>query len=236
MAEGEGFPVEKIELAAFSDPKSPVAEAYRTVRTNLQFAGIDKALKVIEVTSSTPDEGKSTVIASLGIVMAQAGKKTLIIDCDFRNPTQHKIFKVRNKGVSDCIAIGGKFEDFRQATGQEGLDLFPSGPVAPNPSELLTSEKMKAMLSELKESYDYVLIDTPPVLPVTDAAALSAQVDGVVLVIASGQNKPEAVQLAKRRLEQAKAHLIGCVLNKAKIGGSSYGSYGYYYGGDGNKK
>ncbi len=229
--------MEKIELAAFNDPKSPVAEAYRTVRTNLQFAGIDRALKVIEITSTVPDEGKSTVIASLGIVMAQAGKKTLIIDCDFRNPTQHKIFKVRNKGVSDCIAAGGQFEDFRQATGQEGLDLFPSGPVAPNPSELLTSEKMKSMLTELREVYDYILIDTPPVLPVTDAAALSSQVDGVVLVVASGQNKPEAVQLSKRRLEQAKAHLLGCVLNKAKIGGSGYGNaYGYYYGGDGGKQ
>ena len=227
--------MEKIELAAFNDPKSPIAEAYRTVRTNLQFAGIDKELKVIEITSTLPDEGKSTVIASLGIVMAQAGKKTLIIDCDFRNPTQHKIFKLRNKGVSDYIATGGNIADYRQATGQEGLDLFPSGPVAPNPSELLTSEKMKAMLSELKESYDYILIDTPPVLPVTDAAALSAQVDGVVLVVASGQNKPEEVQLAKRRLDQAKAHLLGCVLNKAKIGGSSYG-YGYYYGGDGSRK
>lgn len=233
MAEGEGTPMEKIELAAFNDPKSPIAEAYRTVRTNLQFAGIDKTLKVIEITSTVPDEGKSTVIASLGIVMAQAGKKVLIIDCDFRNPTQHKIFKVRNKGVSDCIATGGKFEDFRQGTGQEGLDLFASGPVAPNPSELLTSEKMKTLLNELKESYDYILIDTPPVLPVTDAAAMSAQVDGVVLVVASGQNKPEEVQLAKRRLEQAKAPLLGCVLNKAKISGSS--SYGYYYGGDGGK-
>ncbi len=231
--------MDKIELAAFNDPKSPVAEAYRTIRTNLQFAGIDKELKIIEVTSTVPDEGKSTVIASLGIVMAQAGKKTLLIDCDFRNPTQHKLFKIRNKGVSDCFATGGKFEDFRQATGQEGLDLLPSGPVAPNPSELLTSVKMKKLLSELRESYDYILIDTPPVLPVTDAAALSNQVDGVVLVVASGQDKPEAVQLAKRRLEQAKAHLLGCVLNKVKVGGGNYGGsygYGYYYGGDGGKQ
>lgn len=225
--------MEKIELTAFNDPKSPIAEAYRTVRTNLQFAGIDRALKIIEITSTLPDEGKSTVIASLGVVMAQAGKKTLLMDCDFRNPTQHKIFKARNKGVSDCIATGGKFEDYRQSTGQENLDLFPAGPVAPNPSELLTSEKMKSLLAEFREIYDYVLIDTPPVLPVTDAAALSSLVDGVLLVVASGQDRPEDVQLSKRRLEQADAHILGCVLNKVKIGSGRYGSsygYGYYYG------
>ncbi len=229
--------MEKIELTAFSDPKSPVSEAYRTIRTNLQFAGVDKELKIIEVTSTVPDEGKSTVIASLGVVMAQAGKKTLLMDCDFRNPTQHKIFRVRNKGVSDCIATGGKFEDYKKASGQENLDLFPAGPVAPNPSELLTSEKMKAMLAEFREAYDYVLIDTPPILPVTDAAALASHVDGVVLVIASGQDRPEDVQLSKKRLEQADARLLGCVLNKVKIGGGRYGygntygyGYGYYYG------
>ena len=239
--------MEKIELTAFSDPKSPISEAYRTIRTNLQFAGVDKELKIIEVTSTVPDEGKSTVIASLAVVMAQAGKKTLLMDCDFRNPTLHKIFKVRNKGLSDCIATGGNFEDYKQSLGQENLELFPAGPVAPNPSELLTSAKMKSLLAQFREAYDYVLIDTPPILPVTDAAALASRVDGVVLVIASGQDRPEAVQLSKKRLEQADARILGCVLNKVKIGGGRYGygrsygygygyGYGYYYGGDDSKK
>ena len=240
MEEGCEGDMEKIELTAFSDPKSPVSEAYRTIRTNLQFAGVDKDLKIIEVTSTVPDEGKSTVIASLAVVLAQAGKKTLLMDCDFRNPTQHKIFNIRNKGVSDCIATGGNFEDYKKSSGQENLDLFPAGPVAPNPSELLTSEKMKSMLAEFRETYDYVLIDTPPILPVTDAAALASRVDGVVLVIASGQDRPEDVQLSKKRLEQADARILGCVLNKVKIGGGRYGygntyGYGYYYG-DGGKQ
>ena len=224
--------METIDLTAYKDPKSPVSEAYRTIRTNLQFSGIDKEVKVVEITSSVPNEGKSTVIASLAVVMAKAGKKVLLIDCDFRNPTQHKLFGLPNKGVSNCIATGGDFHEILQQIGQENLDILTSGPVAPNPSEILMSDRMQALLDTAREEYDYVLIDTPPVMPVTDAAALSTKTDGVMLVVPSGFDRPELVQTAKDRLERAGAHILGCILNKVKVHHGRYGSshYGYGYG------
>ena len=236
--------IKKIDLTAFNDAKSPVTEAYRTIRTNLQFSGVDKELKIIEITSAVPNEGKSTVLASLAIVMAQAGKRVLLVDCDFRNPTQHKLFGLPNKGVSNCIAAGGDFHEIVQHIGQNNLDILTSGPVAPNPSEILMSNRMQAFLEAAREEYDYVLLDTPPVMPVTDAAALSSKTDGVMLVVACGEDKPELVKIAKTRLEQAGANLLGCILNKVKVGGGKYGygyggkhygygygyGYGYYYG------
>ncbi len=236
--------MEKVNLLTFKDPKSPVAEAYRTIRTNLQFSGVDKEMKVVEVTSAVPNEGKSTVIGSLAIVMAQAGKKVLLLDCDFRNPTIHKLFGLPNKGMSNFMANGDDFRGFLQQIEQENLDIMPSGPVAPNPSEMLMSNKMQALLDAVRQEYDYILIDTPPIMPVTDAAALSSKVDGVMIVVASGEDKPELVKSAKTRLEQAGANILGCVLNKVKVGGGKYGygyggkhygygygyGYGYYYG------
>lgn len=228
--------MEKINLTAYNDPKSPISEAYRSIRTNLQFIGIDREVKIIEVTSSVPNEGKSTTIASLAIVMAQSGKKTLLVDCDFRNPTQHKLFGLRNKGFSNCISAGGDFHAFIQQIDQENLDILTSGPVAPNPSEILMSNRMLEFLEEVRNSYDYVLIDTPPVMPVTDAAVLSTRTDGVILVIESGADKPELLKAAKERLDQAGAKMLGCILNKVPFSANRYGSnhgygYGYYYGG-----
>ena len=176
--------MEKINLTAYTDPKSPVSEAYRTIRTNLQFAGVDKPLKTILLTSATPNEGKSTVIASLAIVMAQAGHKVVLLDCDFRNPTQHKMFGLPNKGLSNCVATDGDYHEILQHIDQENLDILTSGPVAPNPSEILMSHKMSTLLERLKEEYDYVLIDKPPVMLVTDAAAISSKVDGIIMVVA----------------------------------------------------
>ncbi len=241
--------VKKINLLTFKDPKSPVAEAYRTIRTNLQFSGVDKEMKVVEITSAVPNEGKSTVIASLGIVLAQARKKVLLLDCDFRNPTQHKLFSLHNRGLTNFMSKGEDYKEYIQQVEQENLDIFVSGPVAPNPSEMLMSNKMQDLLDKVRTEYDYVLIDTPPVMPVTDAAVLGAKVDGVMLVIASGADKPELVQAAKTRLIQGGANILGCILNKVQVGGGRYGygkygghkygyggygygyGYGYYYGG-----
>ena len=237
--------IKQIDLTAFTDAKNPVTEAYRTIRTNLRFSGVDKEMKIVEVTSAVPNEGKSTVMASLAIVMAQAGKKVLLVDCDFRNPTQHKLFGLPNKGVSNCIATGGDFHEIIQRVNQENLDILTSGPVAPNPSEILMSNRMQAFLDTAREEYDYILVDTPPIMPVTDAAVLSSKTDGVMLVIASGEDKPDLVHAAKTRLEQAGANIIGCVLNKVKVGAGKYGyghsygygyGYGYYYGGEEEKK
>ena len=216
--------IKQINLLAFKDPKSPVAEAYRTVRTNLQFSGVDKEMKVVEVTSAVPDEGKSTVMASLAIVLAQARKKVLLMDCDFRNPTQHKLFGLHNRGLTNFMANGDDFIPFIQRVEQENLDILVCGPVAPNPSEMLMSNKMQDLLNRVRTEYDYVLIDTPPVMPVTDAAVLGAKVDGVMMVIASGTDKPELVQAAKNRLVQGGANILGCILNKVQVDAGRYGS------------
>ena len=241
--------IQKINLLTFKDPKSPVAEAYRTIRTNLQFSGVDKEMKVVEVTSAVPNEGKSTVVASLAVVLAQARKKVLLLDCDFRNPTQHKLFGLHNKGLTNYMANGDDYSGFIQYVEQENLDILLSGPIAPNPSEMLMSNKMQALLDKARNEYDYILIDTPPIMPVTDAAVLGAKVDGVMIVIASGADKPELVQAAKTRLIQGGANILGCILNKVQVGGGRYGygkygghkygyggygygyGYGYYYGG-----
>jgi len=222
------------ELITKKHSKSPVSEAYRTIRTNVQFSAVNKDLKTIVITSATANEGKSTTISNLGVVMAQAGQKVVIMDCDFRNPTQHKIFQLPNKGLSNCIAMHKSVMEIIQHTDVEGLDVLTSGPVAPNPSEILSSKRMDEVLEVLGREYDYVLIDTPPILPVTDAAVMAAKVDGVIMLTAWGNLNPEVARDAKTRLVQAGANIIGVILNKVEVNtpGNSYGygyGYGYYY-------
>ena len=233
--------MEKVTLIANEDAKSPVSEAYRTIRTNIQFSQITgKELKTILMTSATPNEGKSTTISNLGIVMAQAGHKVLLMDCDFRNPTQHKMFEVANKGTTNFVSMGGNILDYILETQIPGLHLLPSGPVAPNPSEILASQAFVDALSQLKDNYDYVLVDTPPIMPVTDACVVASKVDGVILVLASGSISPQIAKEAKTRLEQGGAHILGAVLNKVDVAAGHYGygngyGYYYYYGNDGEK-
>ena len=222
------------ELITKKHSKSPISEAYRTIRTNVQFSAVNKDLKTIVITSATANEGKSTTISNLGVVMAQAGQKVVIVDCDFRNPTQHKIFQLSNKGLSNCIAMHKSVMEIIQHTDVEGLDVLTSGPVAPNPSEILSSKRMDEVLEILGREYDYVLIDTPPILPVTDAAVMAAKVDGVIMLTAWGNLNPEVARDAKTRLVQAGANIIGVILNKVEVNtpGNSYGygyGYGYYY-------
>ena len=222
--------MEEVTLIANSDAKSPVSEAYRTIRTNIKFSNIaGKELKTIMLTSATPNEGKSTTISNLAVVMAQAGHSVVLCDCDFRNPTQHKIFNLPNKGLSNCVATGSDGMDIIQRTSIPNLYVLTSGPVAPNPSELLASQNMVDILNELKQHFDYVLVDTPPIMPVTDAAVVSGKVDGTIMVIASGTVSPAIAVEAKTRLEQAGAHLLGVVLNKVDVSGNSHYGYGYYY-------
>lgn len=225
--------MEELKLIANENAKSPVAEAYRTIRTNIQFSQVaGKELKSILITSPTPDEGKSTTISNLGVVMAQAGKQVVIVDCDFRNPSQHKIFGTTNKGISNCIATGESIDSVMQKTSVDNLWLIPSGPVAPNPSELLGSDNMSDILEDLKNRFDYVLVDTPPIMPVTDAAVMASKVDGVIMLLESGAVSPTVAKEAKIRLEQAGAHILGAVLNKVDVTSGHYGygnGYGYYY-------
>ena len=228
--------MEEVRLITNENAKSPVSEAYRTIRTNIQFSqAAGKELKTILMTSPTPNEGKSTTISNLGVVMAQSGKKVCLVDCDFRNPTQHKIFKLKNVGMSNAI-VGKELAEVIQKTDIENLSVIASGPVAPNPSELLGSERMTELLGELSAQFDYVLIDTPPIMPVTDAAVMANKVDGVIMLLESGAVAPQAAVEAKTRLEQAGAHILGVVLNKVDVAAGHYGyggygknGYGYYY-------
>ena len=229
--------MEGLNLVTQNDPKNPAAEAYRVIRTSIQFAQAGKELKTIAITSCTPNEGKSMTIANLAIVLTQAGKSVLIMDCDMRNPTVHKNFNLSNKvGLSNCISMGTAVADAVQATAIEGLDALTAGVIPPNPSELLGSERMQNILQRAKEEYDYVLIDTPPVLPVTDSLVLGSMVDGLILVIDSGEVKVEMAREVKNQLVHAGANILGVVLNKVRSEHHGYGyGYYYYYGHDGEK-
>jgi capsular exopolysaccharide synthesis family protein len=228
----------KENLITLSDPMSPIAEAYRTLRTNIQFSSIDKKVQVVAVTSTGPGEGKSTVAANLAVVTAQAGKRTLLIDCDQRKPRQHRVFGVTNdRGLSNMLADDSNFALAVQKSGVENLLLLTSGVKPPNPSELLSSSKMKNFVSSVRSQLDFIIIDTPPLLMVTDAQLLSSYIDGYILTIASGEADRDAAAKSKELLDNVNGKILGVVLNKINLSGKGYyGYYGkYYYGVDGEK-
>ncbi len=222
------------KLIVHEDPKSPISEAYRTLRTNLQFAKVDSELRTIMFTSSGPAEGKSTTIANVAVALAQSGRSVILVDCDLRKPVQHRIFGKRNKGVTNILVEDSQAEVFLQNTEIDNLRLLTSGPIPPNPSELLSSSKMVELLNELKGLADMVLIDAPPTIAVTDAAVMAAKVDGIVLVIDSTSVRPEMAQKAKDLLVKANGHILGAILNRVEI--EEEHSYYYYYYGSENKK
>lgn len=221
-----------IDIITFKDPRSPVSEVYRTLRTNIKFMSFQKKIKTILITSAGPGEGKTTITANLGITMAQAGSKVLIIDCDLRNPSMHKKFSLSNGTGLTNILMGDKpYNKYICTDGVKNLYILPSGPKPPNPSELLDSEPMKELLEELKAQYDYVLIDTPPSVVVTDALLLSPICDGTIIVVASEQSDIETSVKAKELLVNVGANIIGAVNNKVKVGraGGYYKYYKYEY-------
>ncbi|WP_438448541.1 CpsD/CapB family tyrosine-protein kinase [Gorillibacterium sp. sgz5001074] len=213
-----------------SNPKSPIAEAYRTLRTNIDFSSVDEAVQIIMLTSTQPGEGKSTTTANLALAYVQAGKRVLLIDADLRKPTIHKIFNRTNRvGLTSLLAGNRQIQELPMDSYIDNLDILTSGPIPPNPSELLASKKMKALLEELRNMYDMIIIDTPPAIAVTDANLLASHCDGVVLVIDSGKVKREQALRAKLGLEHAKARLLGVVLNnKDRKEADDYYYYTYY--------
>jgi len=215
-------------LITHNNPLSPISEQFRTIRTNLQFASIDGDLRTIMVTSSSPAEGKSTTTANLAVVYAQQGKKVLLVDADLRKPTIHYTFKVDNRtGLTNILTGQNSLEDSVASSNIENLDLLSSGPIPPNPAELLGSQSMERFMEEAKNMYDVVVFDTPPVLAVTDGQILANRCDGVMLVIKSKYTEVEAAQKAKELLNNANAKLLGVVLNHKELKESNY--Y-YYYG------
>jgi len=209
------------------NPRSPISEQYRTIRTNLQFASIDKELRSILITSAAPNEGKSMTTANLAVVYAQQGKKVLLIDADLRNPTVHYTLRLDNlSGLSTILVGEDRFSDAIQHSDIENLSVLSSGPNPPNPSELLASNRMKQVLEDAKQHYDLIIIDSPPVLPVTDAQILANLVDGSLLVIRSRQTEYESAEKAIESLERSTSKILGTVLNdRDKKDSNSY----YYY-------
>ena len=210
-------------------PRSPVAEAYRTVRTNLSFSRPDNPPRTILVTSAVPQEGKTTTTANLAITLAQMGGKTLIVDSDLRRPAIRKVFNLESKeGLTDYLIGKGGLDALIRTTDIPNLYILPAGQIPPNPSEVLGSQRMKELVAELSRRFEMVFFDSPPVVAVTDAAVLSRNTDGVVLVVQSGATDREAVARAKTLLGNVQANLLGLVLNNIRIE-STYGSYHYRY-------
>ncbi|CAM3557266.1 CpsD/CapB family tyrosine-protein kinase [Marinicrinis lubricantis] len=217
----------KWPLIAEKNPNSPISEAYKVMRTNIDFSNVDDTVQTVMITSSKMREGKSTTTANLAVAYAQSGKKVLIMDADLRNPTQHRIFQCSNLyGLSTLLSKQNTLDDVIQTTDVQSLDIIPAGPVPPNPSEMLSSKSMSELLEQLKEHYDVVLIDTPPVMPVSDAQIIAAQSDGVILVIDTGKVRKEMALKAKKSLEHVNARILGAVLNNVNRKRSE--SYYYY--------
>jgi polysaccharide biosynthesis transport protein len=220
------------ELTVMQD-SSPASEAYRSLRTNLLFSNVDRPLRTILITSSAPGEGKSRTAANLAIVLAQSGHRTALVDADFRRPSQHRNFGfVRNVGFSNLVIQEVQEDQALHAIdGVTDLMVLPSGPPPPNPSELLGSARARAVVDRLRDAFEFVVIDSPPINAVTDAAVLATFTDGVIMVVESGRTSYGAVTHAKQTLERVGAHVVGAVLNKMRAGraGQAYG-YEYYYG------
>jgi len=220
-----------------NDLKSPISEAFRTLRTNIRFSSLDKPFKTLLITSPIPEAGKSFVSVNLALTIAQNENKVILVDTDLRKPVIHKIFKEDNKlGLTNILVEDKKIEEVIRRVKDIDPILYyiPSGPISPNPSELLGSNKMKEVLKELQNQADFVLFDSPPIIAVTDSLVLANQVDGVVLVLDSGEVTREAAKQAKMLLEKVKAKILGAVLNKVDMEREGY--YYYYYYGDEKKK
>jgi capsular exopolysaccharide synthesis family protein len=201
-------------LVTVQDPASAASEAYRMVRTSLFYTRVDTPPKVIVLTSAGREEGKSTTAANLGVALAQAGKNTLILDCDLRKPAQHTIFGTRGLlGLVDILAG----ERSPQEVWQEpipGLKLIPAGAPPPNPAEILTSRRLVQLLGQVRQEFDYVLLDTPPVGYASESVALAANGDGVLLVLNFQHTRRGSLRRALRRLSSVGANVLGTVMNK----------------------
>lgn len=221
----------KRNIISLSNPKSPISESYRTLRTNISFSAADNEVKVIMVTSASPGEGKSTTAANIAVTYAQAGHKVMVLELDLRKPTVHKTFNVTNRaGISHVLTKQADLEEVIRATDIPNIDIISSGPIPPNPAELLGSNQLIRVLSELKQVYDMIILDTPPLLAVTDAQLVATNCDGVILVVDSGQVKRSAAMDAKEKLDRVNAKILGVVLNNVKK--KKNDNYYYYYYGE----
>ena len=213
-------------LITLSDPRSPAAEAYRTLRTNIDFYSLERSIHTLLVTSVAPNENKSITVANLAVSMAQGDKQTILVDADVRRPALHTLFGLNNdKGLTSLfIDAKGPIEPALQSVNVPNLQVLVSGPLPPNPAELLGSQRMLDVIEALKSRADIVLFDAPPVIAVTDASVLGTRVDGALLVVQAGQTRREQAKRARQQLEKLHIRVIGAVLSGASLD-SGMGGY-----------
>jgi non-specific protein-tyrosine kinase len=219
------------EMVMLSGSQSAATEAYRVLRTNLQFVAVDRPLRTLLVGSPAPTEGKSLTVANLGAALAQAGKRVVVVDTDLHRPRLHKLFKLRNNaGITTALLEERPVLDgLLQETAVPGLRVLTSGPLPPNPAELLGSTRMKELLGELSAQADVVVLDSPPATALSDAAILSTQADGVLLVLDSGRTRREVAKRSLEALKRVNARVVGALLNRMPTRGAGYYYYYYYY-------
>ncbi|WP_047390395.1 CpsD/CapB family tyrosine-protein kinase [Exiguobacterium sp. ZWU0009] len=216
------------KLITVTQPKSPVAEQYRTIRTNIEFMAVDREIQAILVTSATQGEGKSTTSSNLAVAYAQQGKKVLIVDTDMRRPTVHYTFRVANGlGLSSLLTRQAEKEKAILPTKVDNLSILTAGPIPPNPAELLSSRAMEHLVAQLREEFDIIIFDAPPLLQVADSRITSKLTDGVILVVGCTTSDRQRVLKAKEQLELAEAKILGVVLNRRELTDDS--AYQYYY-------
>ena len=207
-------------------PKSIDAEAYRSLRSNIEYSSFDDEYRVIVVTSSVPGEGKSTTSGNLAIALAQSGNSVLLVDCDMRKPSIHKKFKISNAaGTAELLLRKKSFEEVANKH-NENLTIITAGKIPPNPSEMLASRAMTAFIEEMKKEFKYIILDTPPLQAVTDAQVLSTKADGVLLIVRAGSTKREMVFNSVDLIKKVQGKVIGTVLNGVENKKNNY----YYYG------
>ena len=217
-------------IETYEHPRSVLSEKFRGIRTNITFSTAEGNINSLVVTAERPDAGKSTITSNTAITYAQSGMKTLIIDGDMRKPTQHYLFQEQNlRGLSTAIVEDNPVEDYIISTRVNNLDLLAAGPIPPNPSELIASARFEELFEKLKSQYDMVIIDTPPVLTVTDAQLFSKLAKNTLLIVDASQNNRNEVIRAKELIEKSGAKILGVILNKAILDKST-SSYYYYYG------
>ncbi|CAM4523551.1 capsular exopolysaccharide synthesis family protein [Paenibacillus endophyticus] len=220
----------KRQIITQTNPRSPISESYRALRTNIEFSSIDEQLQVLMVSSAGPGEGKSTTITNLAVTFAQSEKKVVLIDADLRKPTAHHTFSISNRwGLSSVVSQQCSLEEVIQMTDIANLDVITSGAIPPNPAEMMGSKRMTAIIEQLRRMYDIILIDTPPLLAVTDAQIVATKSDGVILVVDQGKVKREIASKAVKNLESVNARILGVVLNNVKRKANEEAYY-YYYG------
>jgi len=220
-------------------PKSPISEAFRNMRTNVLFSDIDNERKVLAITSCSGSEGKTTVLANYGVTLCQSGKRVLIIDCDLRKPQLHRRFDLDNAtGLTNLLLKEIKTVDAFCRTEVPNLFAISAGPIPPNPSEILASRRMTEIVTELKDHFDYILLDTPPLGMVTDAAVLNPVVDGYIILASLGSVHRDGLLNVLDTFKKINARVVGIVANKVPIS-KAFSKYGYYsayaYYGDDNQ-